>query len=504
MLSLNDKKDDKPRKGKQMNKKLKFSLVCLLFIALTSGALAEANLTELVNKIRPAIVTIQTYDQNKKLLGQGTGFFIDIKVLITNYHVLMGANQAEIITHDGRKYPITQVVAENKKMDLIKLLVDIPRSSVSRVNLVKSLPSIAENIVVIGSPFGLEQTVSEGIISGVRDVPKVGRLLQISAPISRGSSGSPVLNMKGEVVGIVTFFLLEGQNLNFAIPAQYLLELKPSETLKTVSEWTGQDVCRLYVHTEPKGARVRILNINPKFFQGIVLKPGRYHIEVSSDGYKTEKTWIRIGTGQDKNLRISLEKKSHVLSEEQILTKTSNLFAKAVEHEMKGEYREAIDTYKECIRIDPDNRLWHMGLGKSYIGIENYREAIDTYKECIRIDPYVPAFHFYIGRCYFSLGLHSQAIDECKLAIQYKPDDEMACKTYILLGGSYGQIGNFAEAIEAFKKAIQIKPDDAFAHFSLGVAYLAHGDRSSALDQYKTLKDLDKEQANKLFNIIYK
>ncbi|MCK4819450.1 tetratricopeptide repeat protein, partial [bacterium] len=333
---------------------------------------------------------------------------------------------------------------------------------------------------------------------------KVGRLLQISTPISMGSSGSPVLNMKGEVVGIVTFSLLEGQNLNFAIPAQYLLDLKPSETLKTISEWNGQDVCRLYVHTEPEGAKVRILNINPKFFQGIVLKPGRYHIEVSSDGYKTEKTWIRIGPGQDKDLRISLEKNLHVLSEEQILTKTSVFFSKGIEHEFKGEYREAIDAYKECIRIDPNSRLCHMGMGEAYIRIEHYREAIDAFKECIRIDPYVPAFHFYIGRCYFSLGLRGQAIDECKLAIQYKPDDEMACKTYILLGGSYGQIGHFTEAIEAFKKAIQIKPDDAFAHFSIGVAYLAHGDRSSALDQYKILKDLDKEQAYKLFNIIYK
>ena len=94
MLCPNDKKNDKPQKGRQMNKKLKFSLVCLLFIALTSGALAEANLTELVNEIRPAIVTIQTYDQNKKPLGQGTGFFININTLITNYHVLRGAHQA--------------------------------------------------------------------------------------------------------------------------------------------------------------------------------------------------------------------------------------------------------------------------------------------------------------------------------------------------------------------------------------------------------------------------
>lgn len=86
-----------------MNKRLKFPLVCLLFLSLTSVAFAESNLTQLVNKIQPTIVTIQTYDKNAKALGQGTGFFIDFKYLITNYHVLMGAHQAEIITRDGRK-----------------------------------------------------------------------------------------------------------------------------------------------------------------------------------------------------------------------------------------------------------------------------------------------------------------------------------------------------------------------------------------------------------------
>ena len=101
-----------------MNKKFKFPLVCLLFLSLTSGALAEVNLTELVNKIQPSIVTIQTYDQNTKPLGQGTGFFIDFEVLITNYHVLMGAYQAEIITRDGRKYPIKQLELHKSRAEI--------------------------------------------------------------------------------------------------------------------------------------------------------------------------------------------------------------------------------------------------------------------------------------------------------------------------------------------------------------------------------------------------
>ena len=73
-----------------MNKRLTIPLVCLLFLSLTNLALVESNPTELVKKIQPSIVTIQTYDKNTKPLGQGTGFFIDFSYVITNYHVLMG------------------------------------------------------------------------------------------------------------------------------------------------------------------------------------------------------------------------------------------------------------------------------------------------------------------------------------------------------------------------------------------------------------------------------
>ena len=110
--------------AEQMKRNPKFFLVCFLFFALTSQALAEINLTRIVKKIQPAVVTIQTYDHKRKPLGLGTGFFINTKVLVTNYHVLQGANRAEIITYDGMKYPITRVIAEDKNVDLIKLLVD--------------------------------------------------------------------------------------------------------------------------------------------------------------------------------------------------------------------------------------------------------------------------------------------------------------------------------------------------------------------------------------------
>jgi len=189
-----------------MNRKSLLLLIYLFVLGMPNQAPAQVNLTKLVKKVQPAVVTVITYDQNKNLLGQGSGFFIDKKGhLITNYHVLKGAYSAEIKTFDGKRYPIELVIADNGKMDLIKLFVAIPGEATKWVKATKDLPYVAERVLVIGSPMGLEQTVSEGIISAIREIPKVGQVLQISAPISPGSSGSPIINMKGEVIGVASF-----------------------------------------------------------------------------------------------------------------------------------------------------------------------------------------------------------------------------------------------------------------------------------------------------------
>jgi tetratricopeptide (TPR) repeat protein len=120
--------------------------------------------------------------------------------------------------------------------------VDTRSEPINWVKLTKDLPNIAEPVFVIGSPRGLEQTVSEGIVSAVRDLPEKGQMIQITAPISPGSSGSPVVNMKKEVMGVATLYLVGGQNLNFAVPSKHVIALKKEQTAKTISEWTTGNI----------------------------------------------------------------------------------------------------------------------------------------------------------------------------------------------------------------------------------------------------------------------
>lgn len=199
-----------------------------LFLFLTGVAYAEVSLPDLVKKIEPAVVTIVNYSSRDRVSGLATGFFVNREGhLITNYHVFKDVYKAEVRTSDGKRYPISSALAENREVDLIKVKVDIPESAVHWVEISDQLPVAAEKIMVLGSPMGLEKTVTEGIVSALRSTHKKEDLFQISAPISKGSSGSPVINMRGEVIGVATFQIVNGQNLNFAVPGKYVIGLSP-------------------------------------------------------------------------------------------------------------------------------------------------------------------------------------------------------------------------------------------------------------------------------------
>jgi tetratricopeptide (TPR) repeat protein len=140
-------------------------------------------------------------------------------------------------------------------------------------------------------------------------------------------------------------------------------------------------------------------------------------------------------------------------------------------------------------------------LGTAYGELGKYEEAIESYKQAIRIDPDVKEAHYNLGTVYIKSGKYQEAIESYKQAIRIDPDFADAHHN---LGTAYGELGKHQEAIESFKHAIRIDPDHAGAHKNLGVAYVELNKRNSALEQYKILKKLDTEKANKLFDRIYK
>jgi len=179
------------------------------------------SIPKLVKQTLPAIVTVISYDIKGKPLGIGSGFFIEKSLIITNFHVIDDASFVKVKPYDGKIYE-AKIIFKDESHDLAIIKLDDSYQATKELTLNFDLPRIGEHVLVIGHPLGLEQTVSDGIISGIRKKDKKLELIQITAPISSGSSGGPVLNLKGEVIGVATLYLIKGQNLNFAVSSKHL------------------------------------------------------------------------------------------------------------------------------------------------------------------------------------------------------------------------------------------------------------------------------------------
>ena len=471
------------------------AFLSLFFILSVSPIMGQENLPALIKKVEPSIVVILTYNKEGKILGQGSGFFINQEGdVITNYHVLQGATRAIIKTNDGRECPVEKILAEDKAGDLIQVAVKIPKEAVRPLSIITTLPEVGEKIIVIGTPLGLDKTVSDGIVSAVREIPGFGRIVQLTAPISPGSSGSPVINMKGEVIGVATFFVVAGQNLNFAIPGERIarLAIHPGETLSEHEEVRIKDRLASAEWLYAIGLRFLWAEDYEKALP--------YFVETVKRNPEHAQAYFQIGyclakLGQYQEAIGPYEQAIRIKPEDADIH--NNL---CVAYGMIGRYDHAIESCKQAIRLKSDIAEAHNNLGWSYQRLGSYQEAIQACKEAIRLKPDFAMAHFNLGNNYSALKKYKEAIDSYKEAIRIKFD---YAEGHLNLGAAYFHTGHFEEAIDSYKQAIRLKPSLAEAHLNLGMSYLKLGDRGSAIEEYKVLRELNKEMANKLFNLIY-
>lgn len=187
----------------------------------TDGLTAE----QISAQCSPAVFYLEVYDKSGKAYASGSGFFITADgVAVTNYHVIDDAASAKIMTTDGKVYNVKGVYDYNEKRDIALLQID--GNNFSYLNQGKGAVTGGMTVYAIGSPKGLNNTISQGLVSNASRLLEGQTYIQTSAPISKGSSGGALLNSAGEVIGITSAVLNEGQNLNFAIPISAVDSLK--------------------------------------------------------------------------------------------------------------------------------------------------------------------------------------------------------------------------------------------------------------------------------------
>jgi V8-like Glu-specific endopeptidase len=214
----------KPKKTVFLKKTPDETLKNIKLTGLTKKEVKQLTISDITSRSSSAIASIKTKDKNGNDIGMGSGFVVsEDGIIATNFHVLESAYQAEVKIGE-KTYKEVYFIKGAPEVDIALIKVDARGLKVLPIGNSDTLLN-GQSIVVLGNPWGLERTVTNGLVSAVRSQENI-KLIQMSAPVSPGSSGGPVLNEAGEVVGITTIAsFLFAQNLNFAIPINYLDKL---------------------------------------------------------------------------------------------------------------------------------------------------------------------------------------------------------------------------------------------------------------------------------------
>ena len=467
-------------------------LLLFTFFACFAGeSLAQDFLPELVKRIKPSAVAIETFDSKDNTVSRGSGFFIAPDRVITNRHVIERSSRVEIHLMDGKKFPVKGVLAVDGEGDLALLLVDVPRALAIPLPIVRAVPQEGESIVVIGNPYGLEGSVSNGIVSAVREIAGYGKIIQITASISPGSSGSPVVNMTGQVIGVATLQAAEGQNLNFAVPSERISQLKINE-VQTFASLASE------TQKNKRSAAERL------YAQGVA--------QLSRDDYARAVPYFEKAAETDPNYAEAWYQAGYcygVLNKHNDALRASKQAAKlrpewapafvniGASSYALGQYKEAVDAYRQAIKLDDDAETQY-SLGLSYNKLGRTDEEILAYRRAITMKPDHANAIEKLGLALFKNRRFAESAIYFEQLKTYKPD----AKTYNYIGESYFELNKTEESIEAFNNAVSYNPDLEKARYNLGRAYLKQGNREMAQVHYEILKNARSDWADRLFVLL--
>ena len=343
-------------------------------------------LPDLVRRVKPSVVSVLTYDAKDEPLISGTGFFVRPGEVVTNMHVIKGAHRVEIHTLEGkgRTYPVAGALGVDDEADLALLRVELPADRSKPLSMITSAPDEGEPVFLIGNPLRLEGSVSDGIVSAIREVPDLGRIIQITAPLSHGNSGSPLFNMRGQVIGIVTVKVTNGQNINLALGVSRIAslargELMTFDQIAARNKSTGQ----------------------PEFLAELWYRGGidslwlgnydsalNYFETAANRNPRRPETWIQIGYCKVK----------------------------------QGRNEEAIRAYKRALQLRPTSAEAHNKLGDAYFYGGRFDEAIASYKQAARLQPNEPEAYYNLGLAYLEIGDRESAMAQSRLLEPLDPE----------------------------------------------------------------------------------
>lgn len=384
----------------------------------------------------PAVVRVIARGCRFSVVG-GSGFFVSRDgLLITNYHVIKDADFAHVLRDDNSTLLVEGIAAENKDADLALLKVkvmDVPFLQIGP----DAPPKVGTKVYAIGNPDGFTNTLSEGLISGLRGQTDHVEAIQTSAAISHGSSGGPLLTANGVVVGVTAAMATDGQNLNFAVPA----------------------------------AQVRALLGKQANFQSLATAGAAP--QDSSQVQQFAEVWSDLDKKQFSNASSLLASMGVEQEDNPVYWRVSGFLQNRLNNPI-----QAIDAFKTALGIDSNSEAAWWGLGEAYRRAKRYIDAIEAFKCAARVKSKDTRAYVSAGFAADAMGDDSKAYEFFRKASEFSPDVPML---YAVMGMYQVHHKQSGAAIRLCQKALSLKPDYGYAYVCLGMAYNSAGRRPEAV-----------------------
>ncbi len=323
-------------------------IISFVFLVTPTVSFADAEAKRIYKENNNAVVMVTAYDEEGDEICIGSGFIVKRDgVVVTNYHVIGMARDIKVKAGD-KVFDVEGLIFTDKENDLAILKAKAKDMPVVKLGVIGEA-NIGEHVYVIGYPLGLAKTISNGLLRGIREIDEKREILQITAPISPGNSGSPVFNSNGEVIGVATTSgdattPYETRNLAFAISVKLIEDKFSSKSVTAIKDSGLED----YINT-------------PMY-------------------------WNQLGNaynGAGKHEEAIESYKQAISIDPDFVYAHSNL---GVAYGKSGKYKEAIKSYQQTIKIDPDDATAHYGLGVTYIILRDKSSALKQHKILKKLD----------------------------------------------------------------------------------------------------------------------
>ena len=422
------------------------------------GGPKDLDLADLVEKVEPSVVQLNVSGPTGAFTG--SGFVIDKQgTIATNYHVIQDATEGTAVFSDKTSVPIAGYLSVWPEKDIALLHVECPPDKLHPLDLATSPPRQGERVAAFGSPLGLSRSVSEGIVSAIRQSKELrtvvpvevdALLIQTTTPISHGNSGGPLVNMKGMVVGVntLTFQALGGENLNFAVS---------SADVQPVLWGSSKKLLPLPVGGKDQSTAGEVRRILNRAWAHVTAKEFDKAITDYTEAIRLDPKNAQAYTGR------------------------------GCAYQCKRDWDTAIADYSEAIRLNPKNAEMYCKRGWVYNCRGDHDTAIADCTEAIRLDPKMADGYEYRAWAYNDKNDYDTAIADCSEAIRLDPKD---CWAYTVRGWAYEGKGDWHSAVANLTEAIRLTPSDGYFYSVRGHIYIEMGQRYLANKDFAKAKAL--------------